>query len=119
MLVRIIGVLGALAVMLPSVGARALQPALCHAEEYLHSIEGVTRIGVTIRNERSRGNLKVFWLDYDGVRNSMGGVVIPPKGERRIRSYATHPFVITDHSENCLSVFVAEGAREHVVTIKR
>jgi hypothetical protein len=50
--------------------------------------------------------INVFWIDYDGRRHfyrSLG------KGDSQaFDTYATHPWVVTDASGNCLGVWFAD-----------
>jgi hypothetical protein len=112
--------LTALATALVLTSGAAVRPAVaataCLAEQSLHSVRGAPSTKITFRNSRASGKLRVYWLDYGGIR--VLKATIPPGGAATQLTYATHPFVIADALGNCISVYVAERGTYHVVSVQ-
>ena len=79
--------------------------AECPSEGALRSLSDVERTRISFRNERF-GRIYVFWIDYEGQRQLYR--TLAPGQSQTFQTYATHPWVVTDASGNCLGVNFAD-----------
>ena len=75
------------------------------AEGALRSLSDAERTRISFRNERFR-RINVFWIDYEGQRQLYR--TLAPGQSQTFQTYATHPWVVTDASGNCLGVNFAD-----------
>jgi hypothetical protein len=104
---RIIALLVAAAVMLPTAGMA--RP--CPSEAQLSSISSSQRTSISFTNEGNEA-FRVYWIDYDGKRKSYGSVL--PGTMRRFDTFATHPWVVVDADDNCRGVWFADTGGQNV-----
>ena len=86
--------------------ATASEATTCPAESVSRSISGKVVTKVVFRNKSSK-TVKTYWLDYSGKRKFYKQLD-PGKGYTQ-STYVTHPWVITDASDNCLGVYYPDG----------
>ena len=79
--------------------------AECPSEGALRSLSDIERTRISFRNERF-GRIYVFWIDYEGQRQLYR--TLAPGQSQTFQTYATHPWVVTDASGNCLGVNFAD-----------
>ncbi len=79
--------------------------AECPSEGALRSLSDTERTRISFRNERFR-RINVFWIDYEGQRQLYR--TLAPGQSQTFQTYATHPWVVTDASGNCLGVNFAD-----------
>lgn len=61
---------------------------------------------VVFRN-KSPKTVKTYWLDYSGKRKFYAQL---KPGKNYVQStYVTHPWIVTDASDNCLGVYYQKG----------
>jgi von Hippel-Lindau disease tumor supressor len=77
----------------------------CPSERALRSHSSIDRTSISFRNERL-GRINVFWIDYAGQRQFYR--TLAPGQSQTFQTYATHPWVVTDASGNCLGVNFAD-----------
>jgi hypothetical protein len=87
--------------------------ARCPAEAGLHSIEGNILTFVNFANGTGM-TVRTYWINYQGQRQFYAE--IPAGQSYRQQTYVTHPWVVTDSSENCLKVYMPQPS-ESTVTI--
>ena len=75
----------------------------CDAEESLRSYDSTEETEITFEN-RTAGVVRIYWLDYRGRRDRYGS--LQPQEEVRQSTYPTHPWVVTDAAEDCLSIYL-------------
>lgn len=77
----------------------------CADEGLLFSIADIVPAQITFHNE-SGAVRRIYWLDYMGDRVDYGVIV---DGDAHVQgTYATHPWVVTDASEVCVGIYVAD-----------
>ena len=79
--------------------------AECPSEGALQSLSDTERTRISFRNERF-GRIYVFWINYEGQRQLYR--TLGPGQSQTFQTYATHPWVVTDASGNCLGVNFAD-----------
>ncbi|WP_088241325.1 hypothetical protein [Calothrix rhizosoleniae] len=84
----------------------ALAASVCPAESESRSISGKVATNVTFANKSSK-KVKVYWLDYSGKRTFYK--TLKSGTSYKQQTYVTHPWVVTDTSENCLGVYYPDG----------
>ncbi|WP_414624324.1 hypothetical protein [Calothrix sp. CCY 0018] len=82
--------------------AEAAQSQKCEAESVSISRTDKITTEITFINQRNVP-VKTYWLDYSGKRKFYAQ--IQPGDKVVQQTYVTHPWVITDVSNNCL-VFI-------------
>jgi hypothetical protein len=85
----------------------------CRMEGVIKSINGHHPTTIAFRNNRGSPIL-VYWIDYSGVRQLFARV---DDGQSFSQAtYFTNPWVVTDLSDNCISLFLPQQSpTEHVV----
>jgi von Hippel-Lindau disease tumor supressor len=92
--------------MSSDVFAANAQSQKCEAESVSISRTGKVTTEITFINQRSVP-VKTYWLDYWGKRKFYAQI---QPGDKVIQqTYVTHPWVITDVSNNCLGVYYPDG----------
>ncbi len=96
------------------------QSQKCNAESISISHNSKVSTEITFINQRSIP-VKTYWLDYSGKRKFYAKVTtgILPGGAFRTtiapgdkvvqQTYVTHPWVVTDTSNNCLGLYYPDG----------
>ncbi len=92
--------------MSSDVSAANVQSQKCEAESVSISRTGKVTTEITFINQRSVP-VKTYWLDYSGKRKFYAQ--IQPGDKVVQQTYVTHPWVITDASNNCLGVYYPDG----------
>ena len=83
----------------------------CPSEATLRSVASTQHTHITFQNARPRV-VNIFWIDYDGRRYFYHSL---ESGESQsFDTYATHPWVATDASGNCVGVYFADVGENHV-----
>jgi hypothetical protein len=82
--------------------------AHCPEEGRLRSTEGKTSTHVNFANQTGHA-IRTYWLNYEGHRQFYAE--IQPGTAYRQQTYLTHPWVVTDGSDNCLKI-IMPAARE-------
>jgi len=84
---------------------------VCPSEPILRSVASTQHTHISFVSGRS-GIVNVFWIDYDGRRHFYHSLA---SGESQsFDTYATHPWVVTDASGNCIGVYFAEVGENHI-----
>jgi von Hippel-Lindau disease tumor supressor len=78
----------------------------CNGESVSISRNSRVSTEITFINQRSVP-VKTYWLDYSGKRKFYAQ--IQPGDKVVQQTYVTHPWVITDASNNCLGVYYPDG----------
>lgn len=82
------------------------QPKQCGSESVSISRSGKVTTEITFINQRQQP-VKIYWLDYSGKRKFYAQI---QPGDRVVQqTYVTHPWVVTDASNNCLDVYYPDG----------
>ncbi|BAZ36602.1 hypothetical protein NIES4101_25210 (plasmid) [Calothrix sp. NIES-4101] len=82
------------------------QSKQCASESVSSSRSGKVSTEITFINQR-RQSVKTYWLDYSGKRKFYATIA---PGDRVVQqTYVTHPWVVTDTSNNCLGVYYPDG----------
>lgn len=76
----------------------------CRDERSLRSVQGNVHTSMKFVN-RTNQEVRSYWLDYSGRR--VFYKAIPPNGNYTQPTFQTHPWVITDQRDNCISIFVS------------
>ena len=77
----------------------------------LRSQSSKQKTQIVFANGRS-GVINVFWINYEGRRQFYASLT---EGEKRsFDTFATHPWVVTDASGNCLGVHFADAGSDTV-----
>ena len=84
---------------------------VCPSEATLRSVASTQHTSISFLNGRS-GVVNVFWIDYDGRRYFYHS--LEPGESQSFDTYATHPWVVTDASGNCIGVYFADVGKNHV-----
>ncbi len=82
------------------------QSRKCEAESVSISRTDKITTEITFINQRNVP-VKTYWLDYSGKRKFYAQ--IQPGDKVFQQTYVTHPWVITDVSNNCLGVYYPDG----------
>lgn len=99
-------------IALPSINsAKASEANVCSAESVSRSISGKVSTKMVFRN-RSRKKVKIYWLNYSGERVFYRQ--LNPQTGYTQSTYVTHPWVVTDASDNCLGVYYPDGQTRNV-----
>jgi hypothetical protein len=77
----------------------------CSEEGGLRSLSSTSGIAMSFTNQRS-DSVKLYWLNFSGVRVNYS--TIAPGATYRINSYRTHPWVVTDSSDQCQVIYLPE-----------
>ena len=93
-----------------------LQPLDCSQEAALKSIDSRNLTAIRFVNETA-GTVKIYWLDYEGQR--VPYAVLPAGRFYRQSTYVTHPWVVTDESDQCLAIFLTDRRRGVAVITTR
>jgi VHL beta domain len=84
---------------------------VCPSEATLRSVASTQHTRISFLNGRSRV-VNVFWIDYNGRRYFYHSL---ESGESQsFDTYATHPWVVTDASGNCIGVYFADVGENHI-----
>jgi len=84
---------------------------LCPSEPTLRSVASTQHTNISFLNGRS-GIVNVFLIDYDGRRHFYHSLA--SRESQSFDTYATHPWVVTDASGNCIGVYFAEVGENHI-----
>ena len=76
----------------------------CRDERNLRSVQGNVHTSMKFLNN-SNQEVRTYWLDYSGRR--VFYKAIPPHGQYTQPTFQTHPWVVTDTRDNCMSIFVS------------
>jgi von Hippel-Lindau disease tumor supressor len=82
------------------------QSQKCNAESISISRNSKVSTEITFINQRSVP-VKTYWLDYSGKRKFYA--TIAPGDKVVQQTYVTHPWVVTDTSNNCLGLYYPDG----------
>jgi len=77
----------------------------CPSEATLHSISGTQKTQIQFTNTRS-DVINIFWLNYNGQRVFYQS--LSPGQSQGFDTYATHPWVVTDATGNCLGIWYSD-----------
>ena len=99
------------ATLAASSGAYYSAEELCPSEPTLRSVASTQHTNISFLNGRS-GIVNVFWIDYDGRRHFYHSLA--SRESQSFDTYATHPWVVTDASGNCIGVYFAEVGENHI-----
>jgi prepilin-type N-terminal cleavage/methylation domain-containing protein len=86
----------------------------CPGEDDLRSVTGTKKVEMTFLNQKNIP-VKVYWLDYSGER--VYKFDLTPSQKVKVKTYSTHPWVVTDSSQTCLGIFTA-GDKKSMATIQ-
>lgn len=75
-------------------------------QKLARSISGKYATSINFVN-RSRRTVKVFWLDYNANRKFYG--VIQPGKTFGVKTFLTHPWLITDRNNNAINVYFPDS----------
>jgi len=81
-----------------------LDAVACSAESSLYSIDLTVATSIVFNNETS-SPVKLYWLDYSGQRQLWNPELAPNSYSSQI-TFVTHPWVVTDLSDQCLAVYL-------------
>lgn len=76
----------------------------CSDERNLRSVQGNVHTTMKFVNQ-TRQEIRSYWLDYNGRR--VFYKAIAPNASYTQPTFRTHPWVITDAHDNCISIFVS------------
>jgi von Hippel-Lindau disease tumor supressor len=76
----------------------------CHNEHGLRSKKGNVHTRMKFVNNSAK-EVKIYWLNYSGDRVFYKSIA--PHAKYVQPTYKTHPWVVTDQHENCMSIFVS------------
>jgi hypothetical protein len=108
---QIVMLLGTLAASINCSVPQSWAEELCPSEATLRSVASTQHTNISFLNRRP-GIVNVFWIDYDGRRHFYHSLA---SGESQsFDTYATHPWVVTDASGNCIGVYFAEVGENHI-----
>lgn len=82
----------------------------CRDENRLRSVQGNVHTQMKFIN-RSHQEVRTYWFDYSGRR--VFYKAIPPNGGYTQPTYQTHPWVLTDQSNNCIGIFISNRPFEN------
>jgi len=85
----------------------------CQAEQGQKSKQSTALVGLTFQND-SASSVNIYWLDFGGNR-VLYSTLGPGAGYVQY-TFPTHPWVVTDSANTCLSIWVATD-RPGTVTI--
>lgn len=80
----------------------------CNVESIVRS-QPNTRSASLLINNNSSESLRLFWLNYNGVRQSYGTIA---PGQTTVLTYATHPWLIARAADNACLHLVPDPANE-------
>jgi hypothetical protein len=86
-------------------GTTELQAQDCSRAPSLKATSDTSETEIEIVNHSSRV-IKAYWLNYDGKREPYGS--LQPQESQEFVTYATHPWLIANSSDECISIFVAD-----------
>jgi hypothetical protein len=78
----------------------------CAGEEDLRSINSNQAAGLAFFNSRS-SSVRIYWIDFQGVRKFY--TTVAPGATWRVNTYLTHPWVITDLSDQCIATHIPQS----------
>ena len=90
----------------PSTGAK------CPEESEFHSMNGSVSTAMTFVNQ-TRGIVRTYWIDYAGARKFY--YQLAPGQTYRQQTYVSHPWVVTDGADICLSVYLPSITPKEIV----
>ena len=79
---------------------------------------GTSGVGVQVEfRNKSKKNIKIFWIDWDGNHKPWRGILKP--GDKQIceKSYETHVWLLTDEKDKPLALYVL-GKENTVIQYK-
>ncbi|HEY9827288.1 MAG TPA: prepilin-type N-terminal cleavage/methylation domain-containing protein [Stenomitos sp.] len=85
--------------------SQPIESSGCAGESQLRSKSSDTPSHLTFSNQKSTP-IKLYWLDFAGARVYYQDLA--PGEVTTMNSFITHPWVITDPSQVCLGIFVAD-----------
>ena len=91
--------------------AKASEANICPSESVSRSISGKVSTKMVFKNNSSNA-VKTYWLNYSGER--VFYKKLNPNQSYTQQTYVTHPWVITDDSDNCLGVYYPDGQTQTV-----
>jgi hypothetical protein len=87
--------------------------AACTEESQLRSLVSTEAVPLTFVNH-SGGDVRLYWLGYDGQLVSYGG--IPTSLSKSIMTFVTHPWVVEDSAGHCIRIVrPGPSSREAVI----
>lgn len=92
--------------------ASAMRPRPCDEEQRLRSIHAETQSAVFFRND-STHPIKVYWLDYEGKRQSYG--TLEPHTETTQPTFLTNPWLVADDMDRCLAIYLPQAETPAVI----
>ncbi|MCB9714349.1 MAG: hypothetical protein H6712_10855 [Myxococcales bacterium] len=93
--------------------AQSLPEHPCAEEGTLASIAADAAAQIVWHNE-SGAVRRLYWLDYTGTRNPFGQLE-PGQTSGVYYTYATHPWLVTDAAEQCVTIFVTVPGNHDIV----
>ena len=94
--------LGSLIIMPPVNRVTAAEGTECSAESVSHSTSASVKTTLIVKNQGS-ATIKAYWLNYSGNRKLYKEIQTGKSFS--VTTYVTHPWVITDASDNCFMVY--------------
>ena len=96
-------ILGALQIA-PAWAREVVHERPCADERDLRSVRGMTSTNLYIRNT-AHEERDLYWLNYDGFRVFYSRLA--PGQQTTQQTYATHPWVVTTSTGQCVTIFIA------------
>lgn len=104
--VRLMAAAGtAMSALALAAAAPAAAQQRCPSEGGLRSQHGAVATTINFINQSAQ-TIQIWWLNYQGRRE--GFATLRPGQRYEAWTYATHPWVVTDESGNCLQIVFAE-----------
>jgi len=101
------------------VGVLLLAPTAAHAdgtrcpqESTLRSINGNVSTELTFINQTGQP-IRIYWLNYQGMRQFYAELL--PGQQHEQQTFVTHPWVVTNNSEDCLGVYLPDPQPRNIV----
>jgi von Hippel-Lindau disease tumor supressor len=89
----------------------AIEALRCSEERDAKSIEGKDATTLLFQNNRG-STVRIYWLDYQGQRKFYAE--LPPGRQQVMRTYMTHPWIVTDETERCFAFYMPERTQRRV-----
>jgi prepilin-type N-terminal cleavage/methylation domain-containing protein len=78
----------------------------CPGEGSLRSMSGTNKAELTFLNQKNIP-VKIYWIDYSGTRVFYSDLA--PSQSVKVKTNTNNPWVVTDSSQVCLSIFTAQA----------
>lgn len=100
----------------PPVDLRELTPVDCTEEKNLRSLGTMKPTGLTFVN-LSGSAKRIYWIAFDGTRQLFD--TLNDNASYAVKTYVTHPWVVTNDSDTCEGIFFADSSERKVVLRRR